>query len=93
MTLCDTRELCDYFDKTLHSRSHSDTGTASVSPREAINYLLRDIVAYMKASKIRNPFELSLTPEKFAAILKLIQDEIISGKTAKEVCHFLKYSF
>ena len=76
MTLCETSVLCEYFEHTVR---------LGPDPRETLNYLLRDITAYLNQAKLSDPFSLQLTPERFAGVLLLIADETISGKTAKEV--------
>ena len=82
MTLCETAALCEYFERTVRFRSPAGAGA---SPREALNYLLRDIIAFLARNKIDDPFSIALTPEKFAEVLLLIEADVVSGKTAKEV--------
>lgn len=66
--------LADYFDKArAFSRSTS-----------LINWILRDVMGYLKEHKITLA-EFNVTPEKLAQIIELVENNTINGSAAKEV--------
>jgi len=72
--LVDDRELADYFEKVYE-----------LSPsKQAINWVLRDVLGYLKEAKI-SLIECKVTPEKLAAIIRLVESGKINNSVAKEV--------
>jgi len=72
--LVDDRELADYFEKVYE-----------LSPsKQTINWVLRDVLGYLKEAKI-SLIECKVTPEKLAAIIRLVESGKINNSVAKEV--------
>jgi len=53
-------------------------------PKTVANWLSGEVAAYLN-ERGKELDEIALTPERFAGLLRLIDDGIISGRTAKEV--------
>jgi len=77
-TLVSARELADYFEKTV---------AAGAAPKLAANWVTGELLRWMKERKY-SPEEalgFSVTPERLAALLRLIGSGAISAASAKEV--------
>jgi len=72
--LIEDLELANYFDETMR---HSPS-------KQAINWILRDVIGYLNEYKITLK-EFKITPEKLAAILDMLEKDIINNHAAKEV--------
>jgi aspartyl-tRNA(Asn)/glutamyl-tRNA(Gln) amidotransferase subunit B len=66
--------LANYFDEA-QKHSHSD---------HLVNWILRDLVAYLKEHKIAVA-ECKITPARLASIVNLIDEGVINSPTAKEI--------
>ena len=74
-TLTGGRELADYYEAAAKS---------SANPRTAANWVLSELLRELKNTAI----EISackITPEDLGALIRLIDDQTISGKIAKDV--------
>ncbi len=72
--LIDDIELANYFDETRKI-------TAS---KHAINWILRDLITYLKEKKIALS-ECNVTPKRLAQLCDLLDSGVINSPTAKEV--------
>jgi aspartyl-tRNA(Asn)/glutamyl-tRNA(Gln) amidotransferase subunit B len=67
-------ELASYFDDALkHTTS-----------KQLVNWILRDLLGYLKEEKI-NLAECKVTPEKLAALINLVEAGTINNNVAKEI--------
>ena len=73
--LTDDRQVAEYFEATV---------TAGANPKQAANWVMGDIAAYLKTEKLTIT-EIALTPVILAELINLIEDGTISGKIAKEI--------
>ncbi len=73
--LTDTKEMSDFFEETVAD---------GADPKQASNWLMGEVNAYLNANKIELP-DTKLTPAHLAAMIKLISDGTISSKIAKKV--------
>ncbi len=73
--LTTTRGLSDYFEACLKLYPN---------PKEVSNWVMGDFTAHLSAAGVK-PAEASFTPEYMASLLQMIDDQVISGKIAKEV--------
>lgn len=72
--LVEDRQLANYYEKALeHSQS-----------KQIINWILRDVMGYLKEHKI-DLIQCKVTPEKLAAIITMLENGTINGHAAKEV--------
>lgn len=72
--LIEDREIADYFDRA----------TVLSSSKQIVNWILRDVLGYLKENKL-TLIECKVTPEKLAEIINLLENGIINGPAAKEV--------
>ncbi len=73
--LTSSKKLADYFEETLQFHHH---------PGHVANWILGDVLNLQKsASREMDP--LKPAPENLAALVQLVDEGIISGRTAKEV--------
>lgn len=72
--LIEDKELADYFD---HAYKYS-------SSKNLINWILRDLVGYLKEEKIEL-VNCKITPQRLAELVDLVDQGIINTPTAKEV--------
>jgi len=72
--LIEDAKFANYFDK---ASEHS-------SSKQIINWVLRDVMGYLKDNKI-SLIELKVTPEKLAEIVALVEKGIINNRAAQEV--------
>ncbi len=72
--LIEDQELSDYFEK---ASAHSSSKTI-------INWILRDLMGYLKNEKITLA-ECKVTPEKLAQLVDLLEKGVINNKAAQEV--------
>ncbi len=72
--LVEDRQISDYFEQTA---------TLSKS-KNLINWILRDVLGYLKEHKI-SISEFSVTPQKLAHIIELLDQDKINNHAAKEV--------
>jgi len=70
-----TKEMSDFFEETI---------THGADPKQAANWLMGDISAYMNKYQ-KELRELPLTPESLASMIKLIDNGTLSSKMAKKV--------
>ncbi len=73
--LTDEKANADYFEATV---------AAGADAKQAANWLMGDIAAYVNANKMTVQ-DLPLTPANLAELITLIEDGTISGKIAKEI--------
>jgi aspartyl-tRNA(Asn)/glutamyl-tRNA(Gln) amidotransferase subunit B len=73
--LTDDRLVADYFEAAV---------TAKANPKQAANWVMGDIAAYLKSEKLTIT-EIALTPLILAELIQLIEEDTISGKIAKEI--------
>lgn len=73
--LTTSRELADYYEAAV--RTHP-------SPKPVSNWVMGDLMGALNDSK-KNISESPVQPENLAALVKLIEDDTISGKIAKTV--------
>ncbi len=73
--LATSRELADYYEAAV--RAHP-------SPKPVSNWVMGDLMGALKDSK-KDISESPVQPENLAALVKLIEDDTISGKIAKTV--------
>jgi aspartyl-tRNA(Asn)/glutamyl-tRNA(Gln) amidotransferase subunit B len=73
--LTDNRQVAEYFEATVG---------ANANPKQAANWIMGDIAAYLNAEKLTIN-EIALKPLILAELINLIEDGTISGKIAKEV--------
>jgi aspartyl-tRNA(Asn)/glutamyl-tRNA(Gln) amidotransferase subunit B len=73
--LTDERSLAEYFETVV---------AAKASPKQAANWVMGDISAYLNAEKLQIG-EIALKPNGLAELIGLIEDGTISGKIAKEI--------
>lgn len=70
-----TKEMSDFFEAAI---------AAGADPKQAANWLMGEVNAYLNAKKI-DLQQTKLTPEHLATMIKLIKDGTISSKIAKKV--------
>lgn len=73
--LTDDRQVAEYFETTVG---------ANANPKQAANWVMGDIAAYLKTEKLAIT-EIALKPETLAELINLIDNDTISGKIAKEI--------
>ncbi|MBD2303988.1 Asp-tRNA(Asn)/Glu-tRNA(Gln) amidotransferase subunit GatB [Chroococcidiopsis sp. FACHB-1243] len=73
--LTDERSVAEYFEATV---------AAGASPKQAANWIMGDIAAYLNSNKL-NITELALKPNTLAELIQLIEGNTISGKIAKDI--------
>ncbi|HEX6737473.1 MAG TPA: Asp-tRNA(Asn)/Glu-tRNA(Gln) amidotransferase subunit GatB, partial [Vicinamibacteria bacterium] len=69
------REVADYFEAAARASGH---------PKAASNWVMTDVLRKLKDDD-RSPAAAPVTPERLAALIRLIEDGTISGKIAKDV--------
>ncbi len=74
--LTDDRAMAEYFEATV---------AAAASPKQAANWLMGDISAYLNSNNDVSITSLPLTPANLAELTKLIEDNTISSKIAKDI--------
>ena len=76
-TLSSARELADYFERVA----------AEVSPRLAANWVAGEALRWMKERRVspEEALSFSVSPERLAGLLRLLESGEISAATAKEV--------
>ena len=72
--LTSTRELADYYEKTLSFKTN---------PKKTSNWIMSELLAHVEDSEKMDGF--IVTPSNLAKLLKLIENNTISGKIAKTV--------
>lgn len=70
-----TREMSDFFDETV---------TSGADPKQAANWLMGDISAYLNKEQVEL-HDTELTPSSLAEMINLIEDGTISSKIGKKV--------
>jgi aspartyl-tRNA(Asn)/glutamyl-tRNA(Gln) amidotransferase subunit B len=73
--LTDDHAITAYFEATV---------TAGANPKQAVNLIMGDITAYLKAEKL-SISQIPLTPVALAELTSLIENGSISSKIAKEL--------
>ncbi|MBW4623327.1 MAG: Asp-tRNA(Asn)/Glu-tRNA(Gln) amidotransferase subunit GatB [Cyanosarcina radialis HA8281-LM2] len=73
--LTDERSLAEYFETVV---------AAKASPKQAANWVMGDISAYLNAEKLQVG-QIALKANGLAELIGLIEDGTISGKIAKEI--------
>jgi aspartyl-tRNA(Asn)/glutamyl-tRNA(Gln) amidotransferase subunit B len=73
--LTDDRSVSEYFESTIQ---------AGADTKQAVNWVMGDITAYLKNEKLTIG-EISLKPEGLAELIGLIEAGTISGKIAKDL--------
>ncbi len=69
------RETADYFEQVIAETKHY---------KLASNWVMGDVAAYVNEKKI-NIAEFPVSPKNLGELINLIQDNVISGKIAKEI--------
>lgn len=72
--LVEDKEIGSYFDKAMEY----------TQSKQLVNWVLRDIMGYLKEYKI-SIGECKVTPEKLASIINMVDDGTINGSAAKRV--------
>ena len=72
--LTDEQLVAEYFEAAI---------AASANPKQAANWIMGDIAAYVKSKKLFIN-EIALKPTTLAELISLIEDGTISGKMAKD---------
>lgn len=72
--LIDDRDLCSYYE----------TAASSCTSKQLINWLLRDVMGYLKESK-QTLYNFLVTPEKLAELVNLIEQGTINTRAGQEV--------
>jgi aspartyl-tRNA(Asn)/glutamyl-tRNA(Gln) amidotransferase subunit B len=77
-TLVSSRELAEYFERTVHE---------GVAPKLAANWVTGEALRWMKERKVSIEEALSFPvgPERLASLLKLVESGAVSTASAKEV--------
>jgi aspartyl-tRNA(Asn)/glutamyl-tRNA(Gln) amidotransferase subunit B len=77
-TLVASRELADYFERTLR---------AGAAARPAANWITGEVLRWMKERKVSTEEALSfaVSPERLARLLRLVETGAVSTASAKEV--------
>ncbi|MDF0728939.1 Asp-tRNA(Asn)/Glu-tRNA(Gln) amidotransferase subunit GatB [Cytobacillus sp. S13-E01] len=70
-----TKEMSDFFDETVQ---------AGAEAKQASNWIMGEVSAYLNAEQ-KELYEIALTPEGLAGMIKLIENGTISSKIAKTV--------
>lgn len=73
--ITDDRAISEYFEASI---------TAGANPKQAANWIMGDITAYLKTEK-QTISEIALTPVALAELTRLIESGSISSKIAKEI--------
>ena len=73
--LTDDRTVAEYFEATV---------TNGASPKQAANWVMGDITAYLNNEKL-SITDIALKATTLAELISLIEDKTISGKIAKEI--------
>lgn len=73
--LVDDMDAAAYLDASV---------AAGAAPKAAANWVMGDLAAHCKASKVAFA-DLALTPPQLAELVTLIEQDVISGKIAKQV--------
>ena len=73
--LTDDRLVGEFFEATVAEKAN---------PKQAANWIMGDIAAYLNAQKM-SIAEIALTPESLAEMVNLIEDNTISSKIAKDI--------
>jgi aspartyl-tRNA(Asn)/glutamyl-tRNA(Gln) amidotransferase subunit B len=73
--LTDDRLVAEYFEATV---------AALANPKQAANWLMGDIAAYLNTEKLAIA-QIALTPPNLAELITLIEQGTISGKIAKDI--------
>lgn len=73
--LTDDRLVGEFFEATV---------AAKANPKQAANWVMGDIAAYLNAQKL-SISEIALTPGSLAEMVNLIEDKTISSKIAKDI--------
>jgi aspartyl-tRNA(Asn)/glutamyl-tRNA(Gln) amidotransferase subunit B len=74
--LTDDRATAEYFETTI---------AAGADPKQAVNWIMGDIAAYLNSHRDQSIESLPLTPAVLAELIGLIDQGTISGKIAKEI--------
>ncbi len=69
------RDVADYFEKTA---------AAGADAKKAANWIMSELLRELNVSGL-SPANCALTPDKLAGLVKLIEDNVISGKIAKQI--------
>lgn len=75
LTLADDKGIASFFDACL---------VEGAAPKAAGNWILNDIAKYLSEEKV-NIEDAKLTPAALAEMVSMIEDQVISGKIAKEI--------
>ncbi|NHC33627.1 Asp-tRNA(Asn)/Glu-tRNA(Gln) amidotransferase subunit GatB [Scytonema millei] len=73
--LTDERAVSEYFEATV---------AAGASAKQAANWIMGDIAAYLNSNKL-SIGEIALKPKTLAELIQLIEGNTISGKIAKDI--------
>ncbi len=73
--LTEDQSMAEYFEATI---------TAKADTKQAANWVMGDITAYLKNEKL-NITEIAFKPEELAELIGLIEQKTISGKIAKDI--------
>ncbi|MCX5924930.1 MAG: Asp-tRNA(Asn)/Glu-tRNA(Gln) amidotransferase subunit GatB [Candidatus Dependentiae bacterium] len=79
--LVEDKDLASYFDQAmLHTQS-----------KQLINWVLRDIMGYLKENKVLLG-ECKVTPEKLASIMNMVDAGTINGSAAKKIFELVAHT-
>lgn len=78
----------DIFLDDLELASYYEKASALNPDKQIVNWILRDIMGYLKEHKIPLS-ELKMTPERLAALVGLVQRGVINNRSAQEVFAFV----
>ena len=73
--LCDDQLIANFFEQAT---------AACNNPKGVCNWMLRDLLGYMKEHKTTID-QISLSPESFAELIKALDQGVINSKTAQDV--------
>lgn len=73
--IAEDRDVAEYFEATL---------AANADAKQAVNWIMGDITAYLKSEKVRIT-EIPFKPAELSELIALIEENTISSKIAKEV--------
>ncbi len=81
-SLCDERSIAEYFEKAT---------AACGNPKGVCNWMLRDLISYMKEHK-KELHEVQITPEHFGELITALDKGVINSKTAQDVFKLMAQS-
>ncbi len=77
------KDVADFFDAAVKAYPAAP-GAGGAHAKQIANWLTGDVAAYLNAEKL-GLRDLALSPTQLAELVKLIDDDVISGKIAKKL--------